>query len=101
MDTSTGYSASNAGDKAHGTVDRVAETAHQAVDRIAAKAAPAMDRMRDTAADATEALNARIDDLSAMQEELAATLREQVRAHPLAVVGIAVVAGMLLGRLSR
>lgn len=100
MDTSTGYSA-NVGDKAHGTVDRVAETAHQAVDRIAAKAAPAIDRMRNSAADAADTLSARVDDLAAMQEELAATLRDQVRAHPLAVVGIAVLAGMLLGRLSR
>jgi ElaB/YqjD/DUF883 family membrane-anchored ribosome-binding protein len=100
MDTSTGYTA-NAGDKAHSAVDRVTETAHQAVDRIAAKAGPAVDRVRDSAADAADALSARIDDLSAMQEELAATLRDQVRAHPLAVVGIAVLAGMLLGRLSR
>ena len=36
----TGSNMSNAPDRAHGAVDRVAQTAHQAVDRIASKAAP-------------------------------------------------------------
>lgn len=92
---------SNTSDKAHGTVDRIAQTAHQAVDRIASKAAPAMERMRGSATDATESMQAKMDDLAMMQEEWAESARDQVRAHPLAVVGLAVLAGMLLGRLSR
>jgi ElaB/YqjD/DUF883 family membrane-anchored ribosome-binding protein len=97
----SGSNISNASDRAHGAVDRVAQTAHQAVDRIASKAAPAMDRVRNTAADAADSMHAQMDDLSMMQEQWTESMRDQVRAHPLAVVGLAVLAGMLLGRLSR
>ena len=50
----TGSNMSNAPDRAHGAVDRVAQTAHQAVDRIASKAGPAMDRVRNTATSAAD-----------------------------------------------
>jgi ElaB/YqjD/DUF883 family membrane-anchored ribosome-binding protein len=92
---------SNAPDRAHGAVDRVAQTAHQAVDRIASKAAPAVERVRSTASSAADSMQSRMEDFGAMQEEWAESMRDQVRAHPLAVVGLAVLAGMLLGRLSR
>jgi|SRR5512144_434941 ElaB/YqjD/DUF883 family membrane-anchored ribosome-binding protein len=97
----TGSNMSNAPERAHGAVDRVAQSAHQAVDRIASKAGPAMDRMRSTATNAADTVQSRMDDLSVMQEEWTESMRDQVRAHPLAVVGLAVLAGMLLGRLSR
>lgn len=97
----TGSNMSNAPDRAHGAVDRVAQTAHQAVDRIAAKAAPAMERMRSTASNAADTMHSQMEDLSVMQEQWTESMRDQVRAHPLAVVGLAVLAGMLLGRLSR
>ena len=97
----TGSNMSNAADRAHGATDRIAQTAHQAVDRIASKAAPAMDRMRNTASNAADQMQARMEDFSEMQEQWTESMRDQVRAHPLAVVGLAVVAGMLLGRLSR
>jgi ElaB/YqjD/DUF883 family membrane-anchored ribosome-binding protein len=92
---------SNAPERAHGAVDRIAQTAHEAVDRIAAKAGPAVDRMRGSASSAADSMQSRMDDLSMMQEEWAESMRDQVRAHPLAVVGLAVLAGMLLGRLTR
>jgi ElaB/YqjD/DUF883 family membrane-anchored ribosome-binding protein len=94
-------SMSNAPDRAHSAVDRVAQTAHEAVDRIASKAGPALERMRSSATGATESMHAQMDELTAMQEQWAEQMRDQVRAHPLAVVGLAVLAGMLLGRLSR
>ena len=97
----TGSNMSNAPERAHGAVDRVAQTAHQAVDRIASKAAPAMERMRSSATNAADSMHSRMEDFSAMQEEWSESMRDQVRAHPLAVVGLAVLAGMLLGRLSR
>jgi ElaB/YqjD/DUF883 family membrane-anchored ribosome-binding protein len=97
----TGSNMSNAPDRAHGAVDRVAQTAHQAVDRIAAKAAPAVERMRNSASTAADSMHSRMEDFSAMQDEWTESMRDQVRAHPLAVVGLAVLAGMLLGRLSR
>jgi ElaB/YqjD/DUF883 family membrane-anchored ribosome-binding protein len=94
-------SMSNAPDRAHSAVDRVAQTAHEAVDRIASKAGPAVDRVRAGATTAADSMQARMEDLAAMQEQWAEQMRDQVRAHPLAVVGLAVLAGMLLGRLSR
>jgi ElaB/YqjD/DUF883 family membrane-anchored ribosome-binding protein len=68
---------------------------------MASKAAPAMERMRSTATSAADSMQSRMEDLSVMQEEWTESMRDQVRAHPLAVVGLAVLAGMLLGRLSR
>ena len=94
-------SMSNAPDRAHSAVDRVAQTAHEAVDRIASKAAPAVERARATATSAADSVQARMEDLAAMQEQWAESARDQVRAHPLAVVGLAVLAGLLIGRLSR
>lgn len=90
-----------AADRAHTTVDRVAQGAHDTVDRLAAKAAPMVDRARTAASDAQSTLYAKYDDFMAMEEEWAESARDQIRAHPLAVVGIALVAGLLIGRLSR
>lgn len=88
-------------DRAHSTVDRVAQGAHETVDRLAAKAGPAIERARSAATDAQSTLYAKYDDFMAMEEEWAESARGQIRAHPLAVVGIALVAGLLIGRLSR
>lgn len=88
-------------DRAHTTVDRVAQGAHDTVDRLAAKASPVLDRARAVATDAQDTLYAKYDDFMAMEAEWAESARDQIRAHPLAVVGIALVAGLLIGRLSR
>jgi ElaB/YqjD/DUF883 family membrane-anchored ribosome-binding protein len=95
MDTGT------SSDRLHSTVDKAAQSAHQAVDRMAAKAGPAVERVREKAMQATDTLHAKMDDLSVMQEQWMGTMRDQVRAHPLAVVGAAVLAGLLIGRLMR
>ena len=94
-------SPSQAAERAHSTVDRVAQGAHETVDRLAAKAAPMLDRARSAASDAQDTLYAKYDDFVAMEEEWAESARDQIRAHPLAVVGIALLAGLLIGRLSR
>ena len=99
---STGrVAADQTADRAHSTVDRVAQGAHDTVDRLAAKAGPALDRARSAATDAQSTLYAKYDDFMAMEEEWAESARDQIRAHPLAVVGVALVAGLLIGRLSR
>ena len=99
---STGkVSPSQAAERAHSTVDRVAQGAHETVDRLAAKATPMLDRARSAASDAQDTLYAKYDDFVAMEEEWAESARDQIRAHPLAVVGIALLAGLLIGRLSR
>ena len=86
-----------AADRAHSTVDRVAQGAHETVDRLAAKAAPLLDRARTAASDAQDTLYAKYDDFMAMEEEWAESARDQIRAHPLAIVGIALLAGLLIG----
>ena len=99
--SSTSSSMSNTPERAHGAVDRIAQAAHEAVDRVASKAGPAVERMRSSATTATDSMQTRMEDLAVMQEQWTESMRDQVRAHPLAVVGLAVLAGMLLGRLSR
>lgn len=89
-----------AADRAHSTVDRVAQGAHDTVDRLAAKAAPALDRARAAAGDAQATLYTKYDDFMAMEEEWAESARDQIRAHPLAIVGVALLAGLLIGKLS-
>jgi ElaB/YqjD/DUF883 family membrane-anchored ribosome-binding protein len=89
------------GSRAAGSVDRLAQSAHQAVDRAVAKAVPAMDQVRAVADQATETVHAKLDQLSAMQDEWTGSIRDQVRAHPLTVVGLAVLTGVLLGRVLR
>ncbi|HKO68934.1 MAG TPA: hypothetical protein VJU53_14125 [Burkholderiaceae bacterium] len=92
--------ANQAADRAHSTVDRVAQGAHETVDRLAAKAAPLLDRAKSTATDAQDTLYAKYDDFMAMEEEWAESARDQIRARPLAIVGIALLAGLLIGRLT-
>jgi ElaB/YqjD/DUF883 family membrane-anchored ribosome-binding protein len=88
-------------DRVQSSVDRMAQSAHHAIDRVAGKAAPTVDQVRSAATHAGEAVSARLDEISTMQEELMESMRGQVRAHPLAIVGSAVLAGLLIGRLMR
>ena len=94
-------SPAQAAERALSTVERVALGEHETVDRLAAKAAPMLDSARSSASDAQDTLYAKYDDFVAMEEEWAESARDQIRAHPLAVVGIALLAGLLIGRLSR
>jgi ElaB/YqjD/DUF883 family membrane-anchored ribosome-binding protein len=79
----------------------VARGAHQAVDRIAERAAPAVDQMRTAAERATDVVGSKIDEFSTMQDEWMESMREQVRSRPLVIIGAAVLAGLILGRLMR
>ncbi|MGH6753912.1 MAG: hypothetical protein ACREDP_17290 [Bradyrhizobium sp.] len=88
-------------DRVQSSVDRAAQGAHEALDRVAAKAGPAIDRVRDSAVAASDRIHAKMDDLSVKQDELMMAARDRVRAHPLAIVGGAVLLGLLLGRLTR
>jgi ElaB/YqjD/DUF883 family membrane-anchored ribosome-binding protein len=89
--------ADRAADNAHGTVDHVAQGAHDTVDRIASQAGSAFDRAESTANDVSATAPSNYDDL--MNSEWAETLRDEVRARPLAAVGIALAAGLLISRL--
>jgi ElaB/YqjD/DUF883 family membrane-anchored ribosome-binding protein len=89
--------ADQAAERAHSTVDHVAQGAHDTVERIAAKAEDAFESARSVGSDAQTTAYAKYQDF--VKGEWAESMREEVRARPLAVVGIALVAGLLIGRL--
>ena len=81
--------ADQAAQKAKPAIDRVAAMAHQAVDKAAGAAAPT-----------AEWLAAQGENLSAKQQKLLADTCSYVSANPLKALGIAVVAGFLLSRIT-
>jgi ElaB/YqjD/DUF883 family membrane-anchored ribosome-binding protein len=93
--------AAESAERVHGSVDRLSRTAHHAVDRVAERAGPAVDRVRNAAEHASEVVGSSIDSLSAMQDEWTASLRNQVRERPFAALGLAIITGLLIGRLTR
>lgn len=80
-------------------VHRVARGAHDVVDRVAERALPAVERLRTGLYDARDAVKARADNLTVMQEEWTTQCRASIREKPLTAVAIGVVAGMFLSRL--
>lgn len=83
-------SAEEATRKAKPAIDKVASIAHQAVDKAADTAAPAADWLGEKGAS-----------LDAMQKKLAADTCSYVSANPFKALGMAVVAGFVLGRIIR
>jgi ElaB/YqjD/DUF883 family membrane-anchored ribosome-binding protein len=82
--------ARQAADKAAPAIDRVAQAAHQTVDKVAGAAAPAAEWVKQNA-----------DQLKQQQDALVESCRGYVRERPLVVLGAALVAGYLFGRLTR
>lgn len=82
--------ADSAASKAKPAIDQVAAMAHQAVDKAAGAAAPRLDWLTEQGAS-----------INASQEQLVADTRVYVSANPLKAVGMAVVAGFVLGYLIR
>ncbi len=80
--------ADEAARKAKPAIDHVAALAHQAVDKTAGAVAPTADW-----------LSAQGKSLNAAQKKLVAGTCDFVSAHPLKALGIAVVGGILLGRI--
>ena len=80
-------------------VDRAASTAHDAVDRVADRVGPAIGRIRSVATETADSVSARAGDVGSMGDELVESARSYVRERPLAALGVAVVAGILLSRL--
>jgi ElaB/YqjD/DUF883 family membrane-anchored ribosome-binding protein len=71
-------------------IEQVAAMAHQAVDKAAGAAAPTADW-----------LAAKADSLNATQKKLVSDTCGYVSANPMKAIGIALVAGLLLGRITR
>ncbi len=84
---------------ADNAVDRAAHGAHEMIDRVAEKARPAVERLRDEVDSAGQTIRTGVDQLGRVPGQWLETSRACVRDYPLASVGIAVAAGMLLRRL--
>lgn len=82
--------ADEAASKAKPAIDQVAAMAHRAVDKAAGAAAPTVDWLTEQGAS-----------INASQKQLVANTCGYVSANPLKAVGMAVVAGFVLGRLIR
>jgi ElaB/YqjD/DUF883 family membrane-anchored ribosome-binding protein len=82
--------ARKASDRAAPAIDRVAQAAHQTVDKVAGAAAPAAEWVMQSA-----------DQLKQQQDALLDSCRGYVRERPLVVLGVALAAGYLFGRLTR
>ncbi len=83
---------------AHHTIDKVTEAARPAVDRVATSAHQAVDKLAGAATNAAETLGVKGEQLKQAQVRITENLRDYVRENPLASVGIAVTAGILLSR---
>jgi len=82
--------ADEAASKVKPVIDQAAAMAHQGVDKAAGVAAPTVDWLTEQG-----------KSINASQKQLVADTRSYVSANPLKAVGMAVVAGFVLGRLIR
>lgn len=85
--------------KPEALLDRAVQGAHETVDRLAESAAPAVERLSAGLDQAGSVLNERADEISALQREWTAALRDAVREHPIAAVLTAAAVGVLLGKI--
>lgn len=79
-------------------VNRAAQSAHVIVDRVAEKAAPAVERWQSNLSEAADSLKSSVENLGEIEKRWAEDGRGYIREHPLTSVGLAVAAGLLLGR---
>lgn len=76
-------------------------TAQKQIDRLSQGAHQAVDRAAQTAAAVAERLGEKGEELAAVKEDWVEGAREYVREHPIAALGIAAAAGVLLSMLMR
>jgi ElaB/YqjD/DUF883 family membrane-anchored ribosome-binding protein len=102
METNTGVgsTADALAERTLTTVDRAAASAHEAIDRLAAKAGPAVERLRTSAGSASESLRAKADQLGEIEEQWLESARGYVRENPLTAVAVAVLAGIVLSKIT-
>jgi ElaB/YqjD/DUF883 family membrane-anchored ribosome-binding protein len=83
---------------AHAAVDEAARKAAPAIDRTAAMAHQVVDKVAGAAAPAAEWLSVQGEHLNETQKKLVGDTCSYVAANPLKSIGLALVAGVLLGR---
>jgi ElaB/YqjD/DUF883 family membrane-anchored ribosome-binding protein len=85
----------------HSAIDRMSNAALPAVDRLATGAHQAVDKIADAASTAADSLVVKTGQLKNAHARMTEECRVYVRANPLAAVGIALAAGIVLSRLFR
>ncbi len=90
-----------AADTVHAKIDQMSEAARPAVDKLSEGAHKAVDKVSSTASQAATTVSAKFDQACDTHSKLMTESREKIRAKPLAAVGIAVAAGVLLRQLFR
>jgi ElaB/YqjD/DUF883 family membrane-anchored ribosome-binding protein len=93
---------------AHGAVSSLAETANEvaqkakpAIDQVAAMAHKSVDKAADAVAPAADWFAAKSESLKATQKKVVDGTYQYVSENPLKSLGIAVLAGFLISRVSR
>ena len=100
---STGSATDNKVNKAaagaHSAVDKAIGAAAPAIEKVAGFAHSAVDKAAGAAGPAAEWLDEHGQDLKATQERLISATSDYMRANPWKALGIAVAAGVVLGRI--
>lgn len=93
--------AKTTGDQQKGDVmSRVVQGAHATIDRVADSAAPHVQRLQQGMASASDSLHERSGQAREMGEEWTESMRNTVRENPIAAVVTALVAGLVIARLT-
>lgn len=101
-DASNGSRPSSALSSASGDMlSRVVEKAHATIDRLAETAAPHVQRLSQSANSATDVLHDRAGQARELGDEWTQSLRGTVRDNPLACVAAALALGVIIAKLSR
>jgi ElaB/YqjD/DUF883 family membrane-anchored ribosome-binding protein len=98
--TSTGANADAMREQAQAGIDRAASTAHETVDKVAGAASSAKDRLASAAAATKERLSEKSTEWYEQSQRAIDCTRDCVRTHPLASIGVAMLAGALISRIA-
>jgi ElaB/YqjD/DUF883 family membrane-anchored ribosome-binding protein len=82
-------------------MSRVVRTAHDTIDRLADRAAPHVRRVQEGVSGSGEKVSDQMEHWRETSDEWAESIRETVREHPIGALATALVAGMLIARLTR
>lgn len=86
----------NASANVHRAIDKASEFTRPAVEGLASDAHHAVDKLAGSATNVAHSLEAKGDELQALQVRLTESCRVQLREHPIATLGMAVAAGYML-----
>jgi ElaB/YqjD/DUF883 family membrane-anchored ribosome-binding protein len=100
-DNTSAQATASTGTDLHQTTQRISQMAHDAVDRITAQVESAEERLRAATGNAETKLAQSRDRMRLESEKLTDNLSTYVQKHPLAAVGIAFGAGVLVAALLR